>query len=463
MEEPSPRRRRGWRSCEGDEVRPFVLSNRSRAVIFSLVTAGTLAAGAYLCGSPSGIAHLAVAVIFVAYAVLFRGDWFRKIAPRHVAYCLALAGAVVVYLLALSQTSPSLGFHWRELPLAVCFLASVHVVVGLIDYLVNVLLSAAFRLGRDAGRPRRLYVPKSVLRVLLVLAVAAPYLTATFMTHWVRFTDGTDPRSYFQARCGADCEAVGFEGTDGRKLAGWFIRAPRAASDATVILTAGRTQSRSSSLAYAQMLREAGYNVFFFDLRDERGQAGHTRSFGVLEANGVLGALRYLKQARPAASRYVFGFGISAGAAAVASAAATDSRIQAVVLDSAFADTDPVLGRIVSLLGGPIGRYFRSATLLFASAELGCNLFRAGARHDVGRIAPRPVMLVHGLADRTSPPEAGQGIYAAARGPATLWLVPEAGHGESLLRGWEEYRQRAQAMFESVRRAGADPMARGES
>ncbi len=454
VEEFNSRRRRVQPLHEASTVRLFVLPKRSRVAIFSLVTAGTLAAGACLCSSPSGVFHLAVAVIFTAYVVLLRGEWLGRISARHVAYFVALSGSVAAYLLALSQTSPSLGLPWRELPLALFFLASVHIVIGLADHLVNVLLSAAFRLGRDARRPWRLYVPKSVLRLLFVLAFAAVYLTATFMTHWVGLTDGTDPERYFQAKCAADCQAVRFEGTDGLDRVGWFVRSADPASDATVILMPGRSQSRSSSLSYAQMLREAGYNVFFLDLRSEGAAGGHTRSFGVLEAAGVLGALRHLKQAHPAASRYVFGFGISHGAAAVAHAAARDGRIRAVVLDSAFAGTDPILGRIASLLPAPIGRCFRNATLLVASAELGCNLFRAGARHSVGRIAPRPVMLVHGLADTTSPPEAGEDIRAAARGPAALWLVPEAGHGEPLLHGWEEYRYRVDVLFESVRGEG---------
>jgi len=443
-------------------VRPFVLPRRFRVAFLWLVTAGTLAAGAGLCETPSGAFHLAAAVALLAYVVLLRREWLGRISARHAAYFVALSGAVAAYLLAMAQTSPSLSFNWRELPLALGFLASVHVVIGLVDHLANVLLSAAFRLGRRARRPWGLHAARSVLRVALVLAFAAPYLTATFMTHWLRFTDRTDPRRYFQAHCAADCRQVRFEGMDGRELVGWFVPAVLPRSEATVILTPGRMQSRRSSLCYAQMLREAGCNVFFFDLRDERGSGGHARSFGVLEADGVLGALRHLKRSRPAASRCVLGFGISDGAAAIAHAAARDGRIRAVVLDSAFAETDPVLDRIASLLPRPLGRCFRNATLMLGSAGLGCNLFKAGTRHGVGRIAPRPVMLVHGSSDTVSSPASARRLRAEAGASASLWLVPDARHAETLLRGWEEYRQRARTMFESVRRAGAGPVARRE-
>jgi hypothetical protein len=389
---------------------------------------------------------MAAAPVLLAYAVLLRPDVCRKLLARGLVYFVGLCGLVVAYLLATAHTSPALGFHWSEVPLAVCFLASVGVVVWALDRLANALLSAAFRLPRGARRPAGRYVPKTVLRVLLTAALTTPYLAAAFTTHWVRFTDRTDPRRWL----GAGCRQVRFESTDGVPLAGWFVPADRA-SDATVILVPGRAQLRASTLSYARMLREGGCNVFFFDYLGSQGTAGHTRGLGVLQARAVLGAVAYLRGSRPEASRYVFGFGISDGAAGITLAAARDRRIQAVVLDSAFWEDDPILGKLVSLLPRPIGNCFRGATLLLASAGLGCDLFEADLERNVRRIAPRPVLLVHGLADAASPAANGRRAYARARGPVGLWLVPNARHGDSPLWQWREYRDRVQVVFESVR------------
>ncbi|MDY6913309.1 MAG: alpha/beta hydrolase [Planctomycetota bacterium] len=429
----------------------FGVGVRFRMLTFLMVALASVAAAAILCSSPGEVAHIVIIPVFISYVVIFRPARLQGISVRHVVYFFMLSGLVVVYLLAMAKVSSSLRVRWSELLLVIYFLASVHLFVWLIDHFINTVLSAVFRLRRGAVRPRRLYVPKTAIRLTLLIALAAPYLTATFMTHWVKFTDSTDPEQVLAT----GCQRVHFEGTDGLELVGWFISAAGQGSDATVILAPGRTQLRTASLAYARMLREGGYNVFLFDPRGEGLSAGHTCSFGVLGARDVLGALRYLKQARPETSRYVFGFGISHGAGAVTAAAAMDNRIKAVVLDSAFAEHGSVLRKIASVLPRPVGGYFHNATLLLASAELGCNFFEAGTRHNIARISPRPVMLVHGLDDTTISPQDRQQIYKAAGKPTTLWLVPAAGHGESLLCGWNEYRNRVRSLFESARRGAA--------
>jgi fermentation-respiration switch protein FrsA (DUF1100 family) len=46
------------------------------------------------------------------------------------------------------------------------------------------------------------------------------------------------------------------------------------------------------------------------------------------------------------------------------------------------------------------------------------------------RISPAPVLIVHGDQDIYFPPDHGQQLYAAAREPKELWLIPGFGHAE---------------------------------
>ena len=47
------------------------------------------------------------------------------------------------------------------------------------------------------------------------------------------------------------------------------------------------------------------------------------------------------------------------------------------------------------------------------------------------RIAPVPLLIVHGDQDRYFPPEHARQLYMAAREPKELWLLPGMGHAES--------------------------------
>ena len=46
----------------------------------------------------------------------------------------------------------------------------------------------------------------------------------------------------------------------------------------------------------------------------------------------------------------------------------------------------------------------------------------------IGKLAPLPLLIVQGEADRVVPPDHAVALYEAARPPKTLWLVPGAGH-----------------------------------
>ena len=64
-----------------------------------------------------------------------------------------------------------------------------------------------------------------------------------------------------------------------------------------------------------------------------------------------------------------------------------------------------------------------------ASLRLGANLFRYEPVRWVGKIAPRPILFIHGDQDPNLPDF--DELYAAANLPKEAWRVPEAGHVEA--------------------------------
>jgi pimeloyl-ACP methyl ester carboxylesterase len=180
--------------------------------------------------------------------------------------------------------------------------------------------------------------------------------------------------------------------------------------------------------------------VLLFDLRGQGASGGNTRSFGLLEANDVLGAVRYLKNFQPQASYYIFALGISDGASAVIAAAARDERIRAVVVDSVHAQLGSLPDKLKRFLPWPADVYVHKATLLFASAILGRNLFHEpDINNKIAQISPRPVLIFHGAADKISDPKSAEKLYATAKKPKKLCMVPSAGHAQVLLYTRERY------------------------
>jgi len=398
--------------------------------------------------SPSEIAHLALVPAVIAYVALYRPSWSRQLATRHLVYFAMLGVLAAAYLVAMARTSPVLRVRWSEWAWAVYMLLAIHVVVVLVD--LNVRKAAAWATRPAASRhPALARAAAGGIRVTVLLAVIAPYIMATFMTHWVKLAEPAGPADSL----GPACRRVNFETADGIQLAGWYLPAGKGPTDATVIIAPSHAPSRTSVLCRAHLLAK-DFNVFFYDGRGQRNSGGHTHTSGQLEARDAVAAVSYVKTHYPQAARHVFGVGIREGALAMTAAAARDDRIEALVLDDPVS-AYPVLDQLTAPLPGALAGYVRQATLLIASAETGCNLM-AGPQTDLASLAPRPILLICN-ADRPAEQHAyAAGLASAARGPVGVWVTPGFGLEERLQQS-DTYRGFVYAMLESVRR-GWDPI-----
>lgn len=410
------------------------LPNKLRSAAFTIVVIVSLAGGLSLHGLSLAAVYFAVLPALAGYVLIVRPSLLRHVRYYHVLYVLLLTAMVVAYLTVLARAIPQLRVLWLEVPVAVWFLLTMHVVVWLMDRLCNVALCRASRwigLGPSTTLPLRWQVPQAALRLFCLLAVTGPYILALFAVHWVKFADRSDP----MRECSLAFEHVCFPAADGVSLDGWFLPAPAGPSETTVIVVPGRGTPKGCSLNYAQMLGLGRCNVLLFDLRGEGGSAGHSRSFGVREAQDVLGAVQYLQQERAEASRNLYAMGISQGASAVIRAAAADERVRAVVVDSTLTITQDILpARVLHGLPAPLRTYLKTMTCAFASAELGCNLFRqADLAAVTSRLSPRPLLVIHGAEDAVADPREATKLYQAAGQPKCIDMVPGAGHGQALL------------------------------
>lgn len=174
---------------------------------------------------------------------------------------------------------------------------------------------------------------------------------------------------------GLPFEEVNFPARDGLRLSGWFIprkRANQRGSDTTIILIHGWPWNRLGSASenvltdipgsapvdlihLTHALHTAGYNVFMYDMRNH-GQSAASRpvTFGLHEANDLLGAIDYLSGRDDIDPDRIGVIGFSAGANSLLYALPHTDKIKAGV---AVQPTSPAVfaARYAHWLLGPLG------------------------------------------------------------------------------------------------------------
>jgi fermentation-respiration switch protein FrsA (DUF1100 family) len=222
-------------------------------------------------------------------------------------------------------------------------------------------------------------------------------------------------------------EEVTFPSTDQVRISGWFFKADVQPAPG-VVLCHGIWTGRRECLPLALRLRNAGYNVLCFDFRAHGLSDGRFTSVGHHETNDVIGAVHYLKH-RPEVEPGGIGVvGFSMGAAATIQAAARCHDIAVVVADSAYAsfvDAAKYSFRLVTRVP-----HFPMANLAMRWAKWIVNVDAHQLRpvDVIARIAPRPILITHGVLDEIVPVRHAYSLFKAAEEPKELWIVPDAHH-----------------------------------
>lgn len=279
-------------------------------------------------------------------------------------------------------------------------------------------------------------------RALLVACVFAPLFVGSLLIHRLK-VGNADPAVVFP---GGSLETVTFATDDGLRLSGWFLAED--GSDATVVICHGAGANKGNFAAFLHLFAGEGYNALICDFRGHGESDGHTLTFGLYESRDVKAAVDWLRRERPDAARHVYGLGSSMGAMALARAAADDPRIEAVVLDSCF--TSASLLAEQHLGSGIAGRTVGTLVLGAMSLHAGRSFRALDARPALARLAPRPVLLIHGDADRLIPPVNLDILHDAAAAPREKWLGPGP-HSNVLTEDFYGYQQRVLAFLNAAR------------
>jgi hypothetical protein len=182
------------------------------------------------------------------------------------------------------------------------------------------------------------------------------------------------------------------------------------------------------------------------DRRGEGQSEGDFNAFGWGGDADIKAALTFLARRPDVDPARIGGLGLSVGGEMILQAAAEDRRLRAVVSEGAGArslaehwdDPGP------SDAQKPFSNWIVQTAAL---AVLGNESPPPGLTGLVGRIAPRPLLLIRGLAGQEQ--EAlNRVFYDAARPPKALWEVPGARHTAAIAADPRGYERRVVGFFD---------------
>lgn len=282
-----------------------------------------------------------------------------------------------------------------------------------------------------------------ILRITLLFGLGLPFVMASAMVFRPKVGPVATPLSLL----GLQFERTEFAASDGTKLVGWWIPAPKriksggAPNDSddsewgtqTVLVCHGLAASKSNQLVMARGFPDHGYNVLIFDFRAHGESGGQLTTFGDLERRDVLAAVHYLREHRKGESQRILGVGASMGAAALIAAAADPSpdgqAIDAVAVYGTYSDLGTLADNISDLyFAQPMKFLLKHLAIGMASVETGDALRSFAPAKLVSNIWPRPILMIHGIDDEIIPFERGRDLFEAASLPKMHIWLPRKDH-----------------------------------
>jgi len=244
---------------------------------------------------------------------------------------------------------------------------------------------------------------------------------------------------------------IRISGSHGKALFGWFVAAGEEPAPVVAIMH-GWGGNAELMLPFAQLLHQAGYATLLLDARNHGQSDSDDYSSMPRFAEDLECGLGWLKQQPQVDTQRCYLLGHSVGAAAALLLASRRHDVAGVVSIAAFAHPARLMRRQMRAhhipyhpIGWLILRYVEW-TIGFRFDEIApCNTIRQ---------ITCPVLLVHGEADNTVPPQDAQVIYANRPGEQVeLLLIPNTGHdsrdsimqhGEALIRFLDKTQQPSQ-------------------
>jgi uncharacterized protein len=260
-----------------------------------------------------------------------------------------------------------------------------------------------------------------------------------------------------------DAEELALQTADGLLLQGCYLKTTKPRKGVLLFgLEFG--SNRWACVPYCEFLREAGYDIFTFEMRGQGkspAQAGYeplqwVTDFEVIDFEA---ALVYLKSRPDRDPRGIGLFGLSKGGSAALTVAARDDFIRCFAVDGVFATLTTMVPYMkqfvmiytrlpwaVCLIPDWYLVFVANIAMRQIEALRGCHY--VPLEECIPKLAPRPLLMIHGGGDTYIKPDMAKTLFDLAGQPKEFWLVENAKHNQAFHLAADEYKRRVLAFFD---------------
>jgi pimeloyl-ACP methyl ester carboxylesterase len=214
---------------------------------------------------------------------------------------------------------------------------------------------------------------------------------------------------------------------DGMFLSGLLIN--RENAKRAVLCCHGYRGSKEQMSAYVDLFPND--TVLLFDFRAHGQSAGSFITFGYHEKRDVKAAVEFLRSHTSTRDLPIIGLGCSMGGASLLLAAAHDTSMKALIIDSSFANFYEQVAHVFSQ---------KTGLPLMVFMNIVCYLFEYFGSCHIDHISPRaclkhitiPIFFIHSRTDSFTPFYHGEQMYERAQQKKKMWKVAHAAHAQSI-------------------------------
>ncbi len=200
-------------------------------------------------------------------------------------------------------------------------------------------------------------------------------------------------------------------------------------SKGTVVFFHGNAENITTHFLMLYWLPQAGYNYLIFDYPGYGSSSGRPHQENTLAAG--VAAIQWVHEHKDAGPLIIYGHSLG-GNVALRSVEVVKDKIplRNVIIEASFPSYRGIAGGVlrrswITWLFSPLGWLFVS---------------NAEAPRDLASISPVPLLFIHGDADRGVEVDYSRKMFALAKEPKQLWIVPGGMHGDTYFRERGKYR-----------------------